>query len=212
MREFPHKKRHFLIPRRANLASQDPLLIMLVEDALLNVGPKFLESVDGHASGEAFSGAQKSVMRIGFAVNAPCVGEEIIPANGHVASIGRPVAAIASSCHKCKPYHIPDTSFKGAVLHAKIAWIFSEHKANACFNCISCDNAGHAHPITVGKTSPVGAVLIRPVKSRPEGRRENPSQQMRRANRICDKPAETLSRCDRVVGCLLRLRFQWRHE
>ena len=186
-------------------------LVRLMEDALLDVEPKFLESIDGHASGEAFSGAQERVVGIGFAVNAPCVREEIIPANRHVAGIGRPKAAVVTPCSKRKPYHIADASLKRLVRHAKIARIFSKHKANACFNCISCDNAGHAHPIAVGKTSPVGPVLIRPIKSRPEGRHENPSYQMRRADCVCDKPAETLSRCDRVVGCLLRLRFQRRH-
>ena len=86
-----------------------------MEDALLGVGPKFLESIDGHASDEAFSGTQESVVRIVFAVNTPCVGEEIIPANGHVAGIGRPKAAVMAPCSKGESYHIGDASLKRLV-------------------------------------------------------------------------------------------------
>ena len=68
MREFSNK---FLTCRQANLASQEPLLIVPVEDSLLDVGPKFLESIDHHASGETFCRAEKCVLHIGFAMNAP---------------------------------------------------------------------------------------------------------------------------------------------
>jgi hypothetical protein len=68
MREFSNK---FLTCRQANLALQEPLLIVLVEDSLLEVGPKFLESIDRHASGETFRRAEKCVLHVGFAMNAP---------------------------------------------------------------------------------------------------------------------------------------------
>ena len=48
-------------------------LIALVEDALLNVWPKFLESIDRHAPGEALRRAQERVLRVGFTGNAPGV-------------------------------------------------------------------------------------------------------------------------------------------
>jgi hypothetical protein len=68
MREFSNK---FLTCRQANLALQEPLLIVLVEDSLLEVGPKFLESIDRHVSGETFRRAEKCVLHVGFAMNAP---------------------------------------------------------------------------------------------------------------------------------------------
>ncbi len=52
---------------------------MLAEYEPYDVRPKFLKSVGGHASGETFRRAQKRVLRIGFAVDAPGVREEVFP-------------------------------------------------------------------------------------------------------------------------------------
>jgi len=100
------------------------MLVTIVEDALLDIGPKFLESIGRHVSAEAFRRAQERVVRIGFAVNAPGVGEEVTPENRHVAGIGGPEAAAAAPGSKREPYYISDASLEPPVRHAKIAWIF----------------------------------------------------------------------------------------
>ena len=41
---------------------------MFVEDALLDVGPKFLKGIARQDPAEAFRGAQECVVRIGFAL------------------------------------------------------------------------------------------------------------------------------------------------
>jgi hypothetical protein len=57
---------------------------MLMEDVLLNVGPKLLKSIGRQESAKAFRSAQQHVLRIGFAVKPPGVGEEVIPENRRV--------------------------------------------------------------------------------------------------------------------------------
>ena len=51
---------------------------MFVEEELLDVGPKFLNGIARQDSAKAFRGAQEHVVRIGFAVNAPGVGDKVI--------------------------------------------------------------------------------------------------------------------------------------
>jgi len=55
-----------------------------MEDVLLNVGPKLLKSIGRQESAKAFRSAQQHVLRIGFAVKPPGVGEEVIPENRRV--------------------------------------------------------------------------------------------------------------------------------
>jgi hypothetical protein len=61
--------------------------LTLGEDMFPDVGPKFLESVGRHAPGKAFRRTQERASRIGFAPNAPSVGEEVTPDNRHVTSV-----------------------------------------------------------------------------------------------------------------------------
>src|SRR5271157_5437218 len=112
---------------------------MYVEDALLNVGPKFLKGIARQESAEAFRGAQERVVRIGFAVNAPGVGDEVIPEKRHITGIGGAEAAAASPRSKRQPYYVSDASLEGPVRHTKIARIFPEDKADPRFNGIPCD-------------------------------------------------------------------------
>jgi len=146
---------------------------MFVEDAPVNVGPKFLKGIARQESAEAFRGAQERVVRIGFAVNAPGVGDEVIPKKRHIPGIGGPEAAVVAPGDKREAYDIPDASLKGPVRHAKIARIFPEDEAHACFKGIPRDAAGHAHSIAVSEASPVRSILFRPIRSRSEGRLEN---------------------------------------
>lgn len=132
---------------------------MLAENEPFDVGPKFLKSVGGHASGEAFRSAQKRVLRIGFAVNAPGVREEVVPENRHAAGKGGPEAIVACANSERELYHVSDASLKGPARHAKIAGILVEDTADACFNGISRSDAGHAHSIAIGKASPAWPVL-----------------------------------------------------
>ena len=68
---------------------------MSAENEPFDVRPKFLKSVGGHASGEAFRRAQERVLRIGLAVNAPRIREEVVPENRHAAGKGGPEAVVA---------------------------------------------------------------------------------------------------------------------
>src|SRR5208282_3598246 len=169
---------------------------MFVEDAPLNVGPKLLKGIARQESAEAFRGAQERVVRIGFAVNAPGVGDEVIPKKRHIPGIGGPEAAVVAPGDKREAYDIPDASLKGPVRHAKIARIFPEDKADPRFNGIPCDAAGHAHSIAVCKTSPMRPILFRPGRSRSQGGRANSPGQIRWVHRVGGEPAEILSRCE----------------
>ena len=115
---------------------------MLVKQALLHVGPKLLESIGRHSSGETFRRAQKRVRRLGFATNAPGVRQEVTSKNRQVPGIGGPEAAVIASGCKSEPSYISDAHFKGLVRHAKVARIFPQEQAGACFNCISRGAAG----------------------------------------------------------------------
>jgi len=122
---------------------------MFVEDAPVNVGPKFLKGIARQESAEAFRGAQERVVRIGFAVNAPGVGDEVIPKKRHIPGIGGPEAAVVAPGDKREAYDIPDASLKGPVRHAKIARIF---------------------PVTVLKMRPPGKVYSTSEGFEPSGR------------------------------------------
>ena len=91
----------------ANLAKKSgldvPGLVMSMENALLDVGPKFLEGIACQESAEAFRSAQERVVRIGFAVNPPGVGEEVVSEKRYVTGIGGPEAAVASPHRNRQP-------------------------------------------------------------------------------------------------------------
>src|SRR5208337_212764 len=99
--------------------------------------------------------------------------------NRYGAGIGGPEAAVVMTGSKREPCHIYDTSLYGPAWHAKIARIFPEDMASACFNCISCDDDGLAHSIAINKPSSVARSLLadqqpfrwRRRKSRPPDRR-----------------------------------------
>lgn len=189
-----------------------PVLVALVEDALLDVGPKFLKSIGRHASSEAQRRPHQGVLRIGAARRAPGVGEEVTPENRRVAGTGGPETAVLTAGSKRQPYHIFDASIQGAIRHTKITWILTEYKTASCFNRIPCDDDGLTQSIAVRKTLPVWAVFFRPINSRSEGGYENPAYQIRGAGGVCDEPVETLARCDRVIWCVQRLRFRSRQQ
>lgn len=147
-----------------------PILVSDVKDTPFDVRPKFLERVGRHASREAFRRSQQRVRRIGLAVSAPSVREEVISGYSHVTGVGGTKGAMAPPGSYGEPHYVYDPSLQGPVRRAKVARILSENEAGACFNGISRDNTGFEYSITVGEASPVSLILLGPIKSGSEGR------------------------------------------
>src|SRR5208282_822179 len=184
--------------------------VTLVENAPLYAGPKFLESISRHASGETFRCAQERVMRIGFTMDAPRVREEVTPDNCHVAGIVGPEAAGVAPSGKGELHDISEASLEGPFRHAKIARIFPQHQASARFNRVSRDAACHAHSIAVGKTIPMRTVLSWPINSRSTRGCEKSARQVRWTERAGDEPLKTLAGRDRSIGRFQQQRLQGR--
>src|SRR5580704_5943232 len=79
---------------------------------VLNIRPEFLKKVTGQPAREAINRPDNRIVRIGLTVDAPRVGQKIVPRDGHITRIRGREVPITPASDECKLNRITQPSLK----------------------------------------------------------------------------------------------------
>src|SRR5262249_55229470 len=126
--------------------------LLLMSHLLANIGPKLTEKVACEPPRETQSALGQRSIDGSFAVNAPCIRNEIFAENPGIARVSWSSVTVAAICQDRHGRGVADTVPQLPFSRPIVTWIFLPNGPQSRFDRVTHDNLGKPHAVPLRKT------------------------------------------------------------